>query len=58
MSTVAKEIKTFKVKIEERVSKKGTTYRMIMVEVNGVWKDVTFLSTEFEFDLYKAGIKI
>lgn len=54
---MAKELKKFNAKVEERVSKKGTTYKVLMVEVNGFWKDVSFVSTELEFALYKAGIK-
>ena len=54
-----RELKTFKTKIEERVSSKtNKTYLVMMAEVNGVWKDIGFVSKEMEFALYKAGIKL
>ena len=54
-----REIKTFKTKIEERVSKKtNKPYLVMMVEVNGVWKDVGFVTNEMEFALFKAGIHL
>ena len=54
-----KELKVFKTKIEERISAKtNKVYKVMLVEVNGQWVSVGFVSNELEFALYKAGIKL
>ena len=54
-----KELKVFKTKIEERISAKtNKAYKVMLVEVNGQWQSVGFVSNELEFALYKAGIKL
>lgn len=57
MAQNEKEVKVFKAKVVERVSKKGTSYKVLCAEVDGKTKDITFVSQEIEFALYKAGIK-
>ena len=44
--------------VEERVSKAGKTYRMVVISCNGKKKDFGFLTEELEFALYKAGLKL
>lgn len=54
-----KVLKSFKMSIEERVSKKtNKPYRMLVVEVDGKKTDYGFLTSEMEFALYKCGVKI
>ena len=52
-----KLISKFETIIEERVSKKGKVYKMVVAVVNGTKFDITFLTDEFEFALFKAGIR-
>lgn len=44
--------------VEQRTSKAGKPYKMVVFEVNGTKKDFGFLNDEFEFALYKAGLKL